>query len=166
MGIELGWVKKNTHETGGKFNSSYLTDYSSKHRIFNIPKTQKPSVFREIGTFSGIGKPGNSNSPSINQAFASKSNHFSQVPCRTSSLGTCIRMMMSTEIQYPVYMIVNGSRRLNRVVVTFSFSYFKRTYPHNWKNSFGHLLEKSNLLIRSDKNTGVSSLKILQTTTI
>jgi hypothetical protein len=50
--------------------------------------------------------------------------------------------------------------------LTFSVSFFKQTYPQNWKTIFVHLFEKSNLLVRSDNNTGFFSPKILQTTTI
>jgi hypothetical protein len=165
MGIELEWEKKNRQGTGAKHNKFFLTDFSSKYRIFNITKTHQPTVFREFATFAHIGKASNSNNPSFNQYYASKPGYFSQVFCFTGRLGTCIRMM-PTEIRNPAFKKVNGSRRLIRVLVTFSFSYVKRIYSHNWKNIFVHLSEKTNLLIRSDKNTGVSSLKILQTTTI
>ena len=47
-----------------------------------------------------------------------------------------------------------------------SISSFKQTYPHRLKTLFRHLVKKSNLLVRSDNNTGFSGRKILQTTTI
>ena len=50
--------------------------------------------------------------------------------------------------------------------LTCLFSMSKTKYTHKWKTIFQHIYEKSNLLVRSDNNTGFSYLKVLQTTTI
>ncbi len=54
---------------------------------------------------------------------------------------------------------------LNRLL-TFSLPFFTTMYRHSWKNFFVHFSEKTNLLLRSDNNTGFSIQKSLQTTTI
>ena len=50
---------------------------------------------------------------------------------------------------------------VNRLVTSFNI-----LYPHLCKNIFVHFSEKTNLLFRSENNTGIFTGKFLQTTTL
>jgi hypothetical protein len=51
-------------------------------------------------------------------------------------------------------------------LITSLYSIYNLKYAHTWKTIFYYIYEKSNLLVRSDNNTGFSWPKALQTTTI
>ena len=55
---------------------------------------------------------------------------------------------------------------LNTRVLTNSLSFFKSRYSQKWKTIFQYIIEKSNLSVGTDNNTGFSLPKVLQTTTI
>ncbi|MCW3113279.1 MAG: hypothetical protein JWR18_1675 [Segetibacter sp.] len=163
MIIALKWVKKVKSKTRLKLNKFFLAFFNlcdkPDDNTSSIPKTLRENRLdfhrREIELL----KYNFCNLPALRTIPNPVSSSIERISKQ-------LEKMVFIEKKMKVSSASNTLELLIEAFLTFSVSFFKQTYPQNWKTIFVHLFEKSNLLVRSDNNTGFFSPKILQTTTI
>ena len=165
MGIELEWVKKIKCGTDKKSNKFFLAPFNFYNKNNNSCEATRPKALREIDKDLAECKADTSIGPSCNLPGASGTVSI-PVSSLTQRISKQFKKMVLTEKENGIFPSFKRLKSIFGHLLTFSLSFFKQTYPQSWKTIFVHLFEKSNLLVRSDNNTGVSSSKFLQTTTI
>jgi hypothetical protein len=165
MGIALEGEKEIRCEKHDNFNNFFLPDFILYSKIPNISKTATK------------GKSGGNDVWYVNtKNVCLDSRPFNPLQAAATIVmlshilinivRRCFKKTISAGKRFDLLQTSSNDINPLRVFVSFSFSFSLITYLENWINIFVHLLEKTNLLIRSDNKTGFSLSKMLQTNTI
>lgn len=165
MGVELEGEKKIQSEADRTPDNFFLARFNFYKKIKEEAWTPFPNALREIDANFAASNAGKLTYQSCNL------HDTLGEPCTphtslTKREDIQLKKGLLTENKKHLFLTLNALKPAFHVFLTSSFSFYKHKYPHSWKNIFVHLLEKGNLLVRSDNNTGFSSSKVLQTTTI
>ncbi|HEX8277312.1 MAG TPA: hypothetical protein VF540_01410 [Segetibacter sp.] len=165
MGVELEGEKQLKCGADQTPDNFFLTRFNFYKKIKEETGTPFPVALREIDAAFARSEAEKSTYYSCNPHDTSGELCFPHTSLITSE-SIALKKGLFRESKNQPFLTWDALKTAFHLFITSSFSFYKHKYPHSWKTIFVHLLEKGNLLVRSDNNTGFSSSKVLQTTTI
>lgn len=167
MGVELEWK----HAKTLRINISFSNFFSAASNFFKTAAQNPKTAAQRSNSLQQFHESSFGNwSRAIPFQFFRRVDVLRKAASRVNSLKPAGRVCLKTGVLNGRFQAGFGLLGcpivLFKHIIISSYSFIKHTHPHSWKIIFVHLLEKSNLSVRSDNNTGFSLLKVLQTTTI